>query len=153
MRLSFMWRFCVTVCLLLVSPHVYAQQQCTTNELNLMCGSNQVLQGISASGVPKCVTAYCPSGKVLRGFDANGAVCGSMKWSDRCRDVTNSYSNSGYDFKCNSNEYLVGMTVSDEGEHSDFDKNNSSIKDYGSKVRMKGSGGWGRIVCCRDTTW
>lgn len=150
MRLSLL---AVSAFVLFCSQGAFAQSQCTTSELNLMCSSNQVLQGISSSGVPKCVTAYCPSGKVLRGFDANGAVCGSMKWSDRCRDVTNSYSNSGYDFKCNSNEYLVGMTVSDEGEHSDFDKNNSSIKDYGSKVRMKGSGGWGRIVCCRDTTW
>ena len=127
------------------------EQACSTTDLNLMCGSNQVLQGISSTGVPKCVNATCPSGSVLRGFDANGAICGSMKWSDRCRQIASGYGRNKK-YACKSNEYLVGVTVSDDGDNHDVNGEVSHMQ-YGGYITTSGKNGWARVLCCRDTAW
>ena len=80
--------------------------QCTTSELDLMCPSGQVLQGIRPNGTKICVSKLaglnlmCPNGQALAGITPQGQkVCkdsGASKAVQlyRCPNVTASDVNS-----------------------------------------------------------
>ncbi len=91
----------------------------------------------------------CPKGQALQGIDKYGnKKCIRPKLSKGCRTLSAFYG-KGKTIGCFSNEFLLNITISDEGDSRDYQKDTYK-PELGGKIKAAGGGGWFTITCCKD---